>query len=72
MKRWDNKPNDWPTGLNVVKKPRGFLARLFPFLEERGTVGRYVYLSGMTEVPVHWESGDVTYHHISEIPGALE
>jgi len=70
MKRWENKPNNWPTGL-TVERSTGFLGWLFN-IKRRGVVGEYAYASGSTYVPVHMDNGVTEWVHISKIPGALD
>lgn len=67
MQRWPDRPNNWPTGQRFTRLLPGFFNRL-RLRRETGVVGRYVYSSGSTYVPVHWQtSGETEMVHVSEI-----
>ncbi len=65
FQRWPDQPNDWPTGIVRRRYRFGIIGMIFRIFE-RGEVGSYAYRSGSTYVPIHWERGETTWHHISE------
>jgi hypothetical protein len=67
FKRWPEKPNEWPAGIRVSKRKDGFWGWL---LNQRisGVAGDYQYASASTMIPIHWDDGSTTMHHISEFP----